>query len=40
MAGYLQPLERQPAHFTPKTIWTWNPGNVGHDYVKRVMLDR
>jgi phage terminase large subunit len=25
---------------TPKTIWTCNPGNVGHDYVKRVMLDR
>ena len=26
--------------FTPKIIWTCNPGNVGHDYVKRVMLDR
>jgi phage terminase large subunit len=24
----------------PKTIWTCNPGNVGHDYVKRVMVDR
>jgi hypothetical protein len=26
--------------FVPKTIWTCNPGNVGHDYVKRIMLDR
>jgi phage terminase large subunit len=24
----------------PKTLWTMNPGNVGHDYVKRVMVDR
>jgi len=24
----------------PKTIWTCNPGNVGHDYVKRIMVDR
>lgn len=24
----------------PKTLWTTNPGNVGHDYVKRVMVDR
>lgn len=23
-----------------KTLWTMNPGNVGHDYVKRVMVDR
>jgi phage terminase large subunit len=26
--------------FTPKIIWTMNPGNVGHDYVKRVMIDK
>ena len=25
---------------TPKTLWTMNPGNVGHDYVKRVMVDQ
>jgi len=24
----------------PKMLWTMNPGNVGHDYVKRVMVDR
>lgn len=24
----------------PKTLWTMNPGNVGHDYIKRVMVDR
>ena len=29
-----------PQGFTPKTIWTCNPGNVGHDFVKRVMVDR
>lgn len=23
----------------PKTLWTMNPGRVGHDYVKRVMVD-
>lgn len=28
------------AGFTPKIIWTCNPGNVGHDYVNRVMLER
>lgn len=29
-----------PHDCIPKTIWTTNPGNVGHDYVKRVMVDR
>lgn len=24
----------------PKTLWTMNPGSVGHDYVKRVMVDQ
>jgi len=24
----------------PKTLWTMNPGSVGHDFVKRVMIDR
>lgn len=23
----------------PKTLWTMNPGSVGHDYIKRVMVD-
>ena len=23
----------------PKALWTMNPGNVGHDYIKRVMVD-
>lgn len=23
----------------PKTLWTMNPGNVGHDFIKRVMVD-
>lgn len=28
------------SHIVPKTLWTMNPGNVGHDYVKRLMVDR
>lgn len=24
----------------PKTLWTMNPGNVGHDFIKRVMVDK
>lgn len=25
---------------TPKMLWTFNPGNVGHTYLKRVFVDR
>lgn len=38
---WLETCNRWPGDhgFIPKIIWTTNPGNVGHDYVKRVMLD-
>lgn len=28
------------ADIVPKQLWTMNPGNVGHDFVKRVMVDQ
>lgn len=40
--SWLDTCNRWPgdAGFVPKTVWTCNPGNVGHDHVKRLMLDR
>ena len=26
--------------FIPKNVWAMNPGNIGHSYIKRVMIDR
>jgi len=27
-------------NFVPKNVWAMNPGNIGHSYIKRVMIDK
>jgi hypothetical protein len=41
MLEYLFTINRASnPNITRKMIWTMNPGNVGHLYVKRVLIDR